>query len=154
MGTLGKAFGTAGAFVAGDATLVESLVQFARPYIYTTAMPAAIAEATRVSLKIIQSEPQRRHKLQELVAYFRAGAQQSGLHLLNSSTPIQPVIIGESSKTSELSQHLFEAGIHVSAIRPPTVPQNSARLRITLCAEHTPQHIDKLLKALEMHSLS
>lgn len=149
MGTLGKAFGTFGAFVAGDETLIETLIQEARTYIYTTALPASVAEATRASLRIVQSETWRRRHLQDLVARFRAGVQELGLHLLSSSTPIQPIIFGESEKALAASAHLRAEGILVSAIRPPTVPANSARLRITLSAAHTPAHVDRLLEALD-----
>lgn len=148
VGTLGKAFGTFGAFVAGSEELIETLIQKARPYIYTTALPPAVAEATRTSLKIIQTESWRREKLIQLVKYFRAGAGQLGLPLMASSSPIQPVVIGESKRAVAISNTLLNQGFLVSAIRPPTVPKNSARLRITLCAMHEEQHIDQLLDAL------
>jgi 8-amino-7-oxononanoate synthase len=149
MGTLGKAFGTAGAFVAGSADLIEWLIQAARPYIYTTAMPAALAEATLASLRLIDEEPWRREHLQNLIARFRAGAEQLGLRLMPSDTPIQPILVGEAAEALRLSQRLFDAGIQVTAIRPPTVPQGTARLRVTLSAAHTVQDVDILLAALE-----
>ena len=148
VGTLGKAFGTFGAFVAGSEDLIETLIQKARPYIYTTALPPAIAEATRASLKIIQTESWRREKLKHLVGYFRAGAGQLGLPLMASSSPIQPVLIGEAKQAVTISNTLLNQGFLVSAIRPPTVPKNSARLRITLSTLHEEQHIDQLLEAL------
>ena len=148
VGTLGKAFGTFGAFVVGSEDLVETLINLARPYIYTTALPPAIAEATRTSLKLIQTESWRRVKLKHLVAYFRSGAEQLGLPLMASSSPIQPILIGNSEQAVAISNALFHQGFLVSAIRPPTVPKNSARLRVTFSALHEEQHIDQLLDAL------
>lgn len=148
MGTLGKAFGTFGAFVAGSEELVETLIQQARSYIYTTALPPAIAEATRMSLKLAQSESWRREHLFSLVARFRKGAVQLGLPLSPSQTPIQPLIVGESEQTLTLSEKLYTHGIAISAIRPPTVPKGQARLRITFSAAHTEQHVDRLLETL------
>ncbi len=150
MGTLGKGFGTFGAFVAGDELLIETLIQQARSYIYTTAMPPAIAEATRTSLTILQTESWRREKLQQIISRFKTGATQLGLPLMPSDTPIQPLLIGDSSKATAVSQQLLARGILVTAIRPPTVPANSARLRITLSANHTEQQVAQLLTALEI----
>jgi 8-amino-7-oxononanoate synthase len=149
MGTLGKGFGTFGAFVAGSEVLIETLIQSARTYIYTTALPPAVAEATRTSLRIIQSEPWRREKLLALIQQFRTGAEQLGLSLMPSASPIQPILIGDSQRAVEISQALLAAGFLVSAIRPPTVAQGTARLRVTLSAEHEPQHVNSLLDALE-----
>jgi 8-amino-7-oxononanoate synthase len=149
VGTLGKAFGTFGAFVAGSEDLIEFLIQKARPYIYTTALPAAIAEATRTSLKIIQTESWRREKLRKLTEHFRTGAGQMGLPLMPSSSPIQPLLIGSPERTVGISNRLLAKGFLVSAIRPPTVPANSARLRITFSAVHEDRQIDQLLDALE-----
>lgn len=148
VGTLGKAFGTFGAFVAGSEELIETLINSARTYIYTTALPPAVAEATRASLKILQTETWRREKLLSLVERFRTGAAQLGLPMLPSSSPIQPVLVGESETASKASQFLCDNGFLVSAIRPPTVPANSARLRVTFSALHEEHHIDHLLAAL------
>jgi 8-amino-7-oxononanoate synthase len=148
VGTLGKAFGTFGAFVAGSNDLIETLIQKARPYIYTTAMPAAIAAATRTSLKIVQTENWRRDKLNGLIAHFRNAASQLGLSLMSSSTPIQPILIGDAKKTVAISNALFDLGFLISAIRPPTVPKGTARLRITFSAQHEIDQIDRLLDAL------
>lgn len=148
VGTLGKAFGTAGAFVAGSETLIETLIQFARPYIYTTAMPPAIAEATRVSLKILEQEQWRRNHLATLVNYFRKGAQSLGLSLMPSETPIQPILTGSIRRTLQISEGLFQQGILVTAIRPPTVPKGKSRLRVTFSASHTLEQVDQLLDAL------
>jgi len=148
MGTLGKALGTSGAFVAGSETLIETLIQKARTYIYTTAMPPAIAEATRASLKIVIAENWRRDKLNKLIGQFRKGALQLGLKMMPSASAIQPLLIGDSQHAVAISAALREKGILVSAIRPPTVPQNTARLRITFSALHDESHINLLLSAL------
>lgn len=148
MGTLGKAAGSFGAFIAGSDTLIESLIQFARPYIYTTAMPPAVAAATRASLRLIQAEHWRREQLSRVIARFRAGAQALNLQLMNSFSPIQPIVIGDEAKTLLVSQKLAERGILIIAIRPPTVAAGSSRLRITFSAEHSIEQVDQLLIAL------
>ena len=149
MGTLGKGFGTFGAFVAGSEDLIEILIQKARTYIYTTALPAAVAEATRASLKLVITEDWRRDKLKALTERFSVGARQLGLQLMNSTSPIQPIVIGENQQVIEISQALLQAGFLVSAIRPPTVPQGSARLRVTFSVLHEEAHVDSLLDALD-----
>jgi 8-amino-7-oxononanoate synthase len=148
MGTLGKAFGTSGAFITGSEVLIETLIQFSRAYIYTTALPPAVAAATRVSLKLLQSEHWRRQQLQKNIQQFRAGAASLGLTLLNSATPIQPVLFGSEAKTMQVAAALEVRGILVGAIRPPTVAVGSSRLRITFSAEHTDQQICQLLNVL------
>lgn len=148
MGTLGKAFGTFGAFVAGGDDLVETLIQFARTYIYTTAPPAALAEATRAALSVMRKEAWRRVHLRELVARFRRGAADIGVPLLESITPIQPILLGDAERASRASEALLERGFYVAAIRPPTVPEHGARLRITLSAAHRESQVDRLLAAL------
>lgn len=149
VGTLGKAFGTAGAFVAGSEALIETLIQFARTYIYTTSMPPAVAAATLTSLKILQEERWRRDHLQALVQYFRQGCEQLGLQLMASSSPIQPIMVGSAENAMAMSDSLAQQGILVTAIRPPTVPRGTSRLRITFSAAHSKQHVDQLLAALE-----
>jgi 8-amino-7-oxononanoate synthase len=149
IGTLGKAFGSSGAFVAGDHALIEYLIQFARPYIYSTAMPPAVAEATRTSLRILRDEPWRRTRLQELVDTFRRRVADLGLPLLESTSPIQALILGDVEKALRASSILAKEGIHVSAIRPPTVPVGTSRLRIAFSAAHTDAHLDRLINALE-----
>ncbi len=149
MGTLGKGFGTFGAFVAGSELLIETLIQKARTYIYTTALPAAVAEATRTSLKIAIEESWRRDKLKQLSERFKEGAGQLGLTLVTSSSAIQPILIGDSQTAVDISNALLNAGFLVSAIRPPTVPQGGARLRVTFSALHQQQHVDRLLDALD-----
>lgn len=148
MGTLGKAFGGFGAFVAGCTELIEFLIQRARTYLYTTALPPALAEAARAGLQLAREEPWRRERLVSLVARFRAGAEDLGLPLMDSPTPIQPVLLGSSTAVLGAAEALREAGFLVGAIRPPTVPAGTARLRITFTAAHTEAQIDRLLTAL------
>ncbi|WP_333873342.1 8-amino-7-oxononanoate synthase [Methylobacter sp.] len=148
MGTLGKGLGTFGAFIAGSEVLIETLLQKARTYIYTTAFPATVAEATRASLKIAISEGWRRNKLRQLSERFSVGAEQVGLQVMPSSSAIQPILVGDSQTAVDISKALLNAGFLVSAIRPPTVPQGSARLRVTFSALHQEQHVDRLLDTL------
>ncbi|WP_236201334.1 8-amino-7-oxononanoate synthase [Pseudomonas pseudonitroreducens] len=148
VGTLGKAFGTAGAFVAGSEELIETLIQFARPYIYTTSQPPAVACATLKSLELLRAEGWRRDHLNALIARFRTGAEAIGLRLMDSPTPIQPILIGGSAQAMALSAELRQRGILVGAIRPPTVPAGTARLRVTLSASHSEAQVDRLLVAL------
>ena len=148
MGTLGKAFGVFGAFVAGSDALIEWLIQQARTYVYTTAIPPAIAAASLASLKIIQSQPERRDHLNELIEQFKQGAEKLGLQLMPSETPIQPVIVGDENEALRWSEALRAQGLLVKAIRPPTVPKGTSRLRITLSALHAHQDVSLLLKAL------
>ena len=148
VGTLGKAFGTFGAFVAGSEPLIETLIQRARTYIYTTAPPPAVAAATRLSLAIARDEDWRRKRLAALVARFRTGAEALGLRLTASTTPIQPVMAGEAPAALAAAEVLHRAGLWVTPIRPPTVPAGSARLRITFSAVHEDEDVDRLLEAL------
>lgn len=148
MGTLGKALGTFGAFVAGDAVVIDTLIQRARTYIYTTALPPAVAEATRASLAIVRSEEWRRERLRAVTQRFRQGATQIGLTLAESATPIQPVILGAAERAVAAARQLRARGFLIPAIRPPTVPEGTARLRITFSSLHTEEHVDRLLDAL------
>lgn len=153
IGTLGKACGTAGAFVAGSDDLIEALVQFARPYIYTTSQPPALACATLKSLQLLRDERWRREHLGALIRQFRQGAQQIGLALMDSPTAIQPILVGDAARALTLSKMLRERGLLVTAIRPPTVPVGSARLRVTLSAAHSEAQVQLLLNALaECHA--
>lgn len=149
MATLGKAVGTAGAFVAGSNDLIEYLIQTARTYIYTTAMPPSIAAATLASLKIVQQESWRREKLNELIQQFKQGASELGIDLLPSNTAIQPIMLGSSESAFKVSQKLQEKNILVTAIRPPTVLEGTARLRVTFSANHSNDDVDTLLQALD-----
>jgi 8-amino-7-oxononanoate synthase len=149
IGTLGKALGTQGGFVAGTEELIETLIQQARTYIYSTALPSAVAMATLTSLKIAADEEWRRERLHELVQRFRAGAEQLGLELLDSVTPIQPIVLGDAKHAVQLSTALEDQGVLIAAIRPPTVPAGTSRLRVTFTSEHTDEDLDRLLTALE-----
>jgi 8-amino-7-oxononanoate synthase len=148
MATLGKAIGVAGAFVAGSAALIEGLIQFARTYIYTTAMPPALAAAASAAVGVAINETWRREKLQRLIGHFRSGAEERGLTLMASRTAIQPVLIGASATASSASKYLEDAGFFVPAIRPPTVSAGKARLRVTLSAVHDEADVERLLNAL------
>ena len=148
MATLGKAVGCFGAFVAGSDSLIETLIQNARSYIYTTATPPALAAATVKSIEIIEREAWRREKLAELVNYFRQQMASVDLELMESETAIQPILVGDNHRVLQISESLLEQGILVTAIRPPTVPAGTARLRVTLSAGHDKKHIDQLIKAI------
>lgn len=148
IGTFGKAFGAMGAFVAGSRALTSVLVQSARPYLYTTALAPAIACAAAAALECARAEPWRRQRLQALIVRFRTGAAGCALPLGDSSTPIQPLLLGSNERAVAVSSALRARGFWVTAIRPPTVPAGTARLRITLSALHTDAQLDGLLAAL------
>ena len=148
MATLGKSLGVAGAFVAGSEALIEFLIQRARSWVFSTASPPALSAAARESLRIVQAEPERRQALHERVQQFRAGAEQLGIALTASETAIQPLILGEERRALDLSARLYQRGYWVAAIRPPTVPAGTARLRITFSASHSEAQVDDLLEAL------
>ena len=148
IGTLSKAFGVFGAFIAAKQDVIEWCIQRARPYIYTTALPPSLAEAARTSLRLVHEESWRREKLQLLVKRFRKHAKQIDLPISSSVTPIQPIIFGSSAIALKASAELLDKGIMIPAIRPPTVPQNTARLRISFSAAHTEAHVDQLLDSL------
>jgi len=148
VGTLGKAFGSFGAFVAGAADLIEFLIQKARTYIFTTALPQPVAAATRAALAIAQAERWRRERLASLTARFRAAAAAASIPLSASTTPIQPVVLGSSAAALSAQRELQDAGLWVVAIRPPTVPAGRARLRVTLSAAHTEAQVDRLVEQL------
>lgn len=148
MATLGKALGTAGAFVAGSEVLIEGLIQQARNYIYTTALPPAVAAASLVSLQLLHKEAWRRQHLADLIARFRQGARQLDLPLMASDSAIQPLLVGDARRAVALSEQLKARGVLIGAIRPPTVPAGTSRLRITLSAAHSEQQVDRLLQHL------
>lgn len=148
VGTLGKAFGSFGAFVAGDEVLINALTQFARPYIYTTAQPPGVARATLRAMDISEQESERRKGLHAHIAGFRQAAKTLGLPLMDSTTPIQPILLGDNQRVMKWSLHLREAGFMVGAIRHPTVPRGTARLRIVLNALHEWHDIQALLDVL------
>jgi len=148
MATLGKALGTAGAFVAGSEVLIEGLIQQSRNYIYTTALPPAVAAASLEALSLLREEPWRREHLAQLIVRFRVGAEQLGLPLMLSASAIQPLLVGDAARAVDLSKRLSEAGFLIGAIRPPTVPAGTSRLRITLSAAHSEEQVDQLLEQL------
>lgn len=148
MATLGKALGCYGAVVAGSQLLIESLIQRARPYIYSTAMPPAIAAAGTQAFQLLQTEGFRRERLHELINYLKAAVASEGLCLLPSETAIQPLLIGDEQQALLWQAALLEQGFYVSAIRTPTVAKGQARLRITLTANHTENDIEQLVAAL------
>lgn len=148
VGTLGKALGGFGAFVAGSDALIETLIQFARSYIYTTAMPPAVAAAVRASLACVQTQAWRRDTLSDRIDFFRQASANAGLELTESNTAIQPVFVGSDHLALALSDALLERGFWVTAIRPPTVPEGTARLRITLSSAHTEAQISALVACL------
>ena len=144
VGTLGKAFGSFGAFIAGERALIDYLVQKARPYIYTTALPQPVAAASRVALALAAAEGWRRARLAAHITSFRARALAGGVPLAESSTPIQPVLLGGAATALAVQEQLRSAGFHVVAIRPPTVPPGTARLRVTLTAAHSEEQVASL----------
>jgi 8-amino-7-oxononanoate synthase len=148
VGTLGKALGSFGAFVAGDAGLIETLIQRARTYIYTTALPVAVAAATRAALAVSISESWRRARVLALTRRFRVLAAEAGISLAVSETPIQPILVGGADDAVEASQRLLERGYFVAAIRPPTVPVGSSRLRVALSAAHRDADVEALVASL------
>lgn len=148
MATLGKAVGSFGAFVAGSRDLIDHLLQSARTYRYTTALPPALAMATSTALQVMQDEPWRRQHLHALIAQFRHEAAAAGLPLMPSSTPIQPLRVGDDRTALRISSELETRGYWITAIRPPTVPEGTARLRITLSAEHDAAQVSALVQVL------
>jgi 8-amino-7-oxononanoate synthase len=148
MGTLGKAAGVAGAFVCAAPVVIETILQTSRSYIFTTAAPAMLASALNASLTLIREDAERRSRLLTLIAYWRAAAARLPWRTLASHTPIQPLVVGTNAEALRLSDWLWEHGVWVPAIRPPSVPQGSARLRITLSAAHCEADLDVLFELL------
>ena len=149
MATFGKALGTFGSFIAGDSEILEIFIQRARTLIYTTAPPPALAHATVCALDLLRQEHWRREKLQRLISRFTTGAKQLALPIKHSVSPIQALIVGEEEIAVDISNRLLQKGIFITAIRPPTVPKGTSRLRITLTAEHTETQVDRLLETLD-----
>ena len=149
MGTLSKALGGFGGFIAGGKKLIEYLINMARPLIYTTALPPSVLAAGLAAVQIIQKDPERRARLWQNTTYFRNSVSELGFDTMGSETPIVPLRIGSSEKALIFSQKLMDAGLYVPAIRPPTVPNGTDRLRISLMATHTQEEMDTLLLWLE-----
>jgi 7-keto-8-aminopelargonate synthetase-like enzyme len=150
IGTLSKALGSLGGFVAGPRVAMEALINSARPFIFTTALPPACAAAALAALAIVETEPARRTRVLAVAAYVRQELRRMGYDCGDSATPIIPVILGDSEEALRAATALRERGIYIPAIRPPTVPPNSARLRISLMATHTEGHVERLLAALRL----
>ncbi|NNE36969.1 MAG: 8-amino-7-oxononanoate synthase [Gammaproteobacteria bacterium] len=148
VGTFGKALGLQGAFVAGEDELIELLVQCARPYIYSTAMSIPLAAGVIESLKIIEDEPERIQRLFERINYFQQLCTDKGIQSMNTNTPIQPIILGDSGAVMRSCEQLKDKGIFVVGIRPPTVPEGTARIRISINSNHQPGELDLLVDAL------
>lgn len=149
MGTLGKALGSTGAYVAGTAELVQYLVNTNRPFMFTTAPPPSTAAAACAALTILQKDPSRRARLWQNRNQLYAGLTRLGFHLTESASPILPILVGEAEKAVAFAQQLLVQGVYAPAIRPPTVPDGSSRIRITITADHSPEQIEEALSAFE-----
>jgi 7-keto-8-aminopelargonate synthetase-like enzyme len=148
MGTLSKSFGGIGGFIAGPATLIELLVNTARPFIFDTALPPALALCARVALSIIRKDDARRKKLHENVAFLRAGLRAIGVTAVDSPSPIVPVLLGDSERALQVAAALLSKRFYVPAIRPPTVPAGSSRLRLSVRSDHSLEQLDLVLREL------
>jgi 8-amino-7-oxononanoate synthase len=153
LGTLGKAGGSFGAFIAGDAVYIDSLLQQARSYIYTTALPPAVVAASRAAIHIFQTEPERREKLNSNINYFRQAVAKLHYPTVDSKTAIQPILLGDSKTALQATQLLQQQGIWITAIRPPTVPEGTARIRITISCEHRQSDLDQLIDVLDSDAM-
>jgi 7-keto-8-aminopelargonate synthetase-like enzyme len=149
MGTLGKAVGTSGAYIVGSDSAIQYFLNRARSFLFATAPPPATAAATVAALQIIQSEPERRTRLWDNRAYLYAGLNRLGYRMSQSQSPIMPIITGDPTRTLILAEELLHRGIFAPAIRPPTVPKETSRIRITVTSEHTRAHLDDALTAFE-----
>jgi 8-amino-7-oxononanoate synthase len=149
MGTLGKALGSFGAYAAGSKLLVDYLINKARPFIFSTALPPAVCAVSSKAIELVQKHPELRQKLRDNINFLRNGLRSIGFTISNDPTPIIPVIIGDADKTMRLSSMLFERGIFVSGIRPPSVPEGTSRLRMTVTAAHTQPMLEKVLEAMK-----
>jgi glycine C-acetyltransferase len=149
MGTLGKALGTFGAFIAGTEDLRELLVSKARSFVYTTALPAPICAAAKRAIELLEEEPERRLRLWENAAFLRQGLRDAGLKTIEGETQIIPIIVGSSSNTMKITGRLLQQGLFIQGIRPPTVPENTARLRVTVTADHTREDLEGALKTIK-----
>ena len=149
MGTLGKALGTYGAYVAGSRELIDYLINKVRPFIYSTALPPNVAAAASAAIDIVEEEPELRTALHGNAQYMRNGLQDLGFDTLGSETQIIPVLVGDSGKAVEMMDNLLEEGVFAQAIRPPTVPEGTARIRVTVMANHTLEELNHALAAFK-----
>ncbi len=149
MGTLSKAIGTSGGYVAGPAALKKYLINMSRAFIYTTASPPAIAAGASAAIRIIQHEPARRERLWNNRHALHAALTDLGFQLTGTQSPILPIIVKSPERALEMSQALYEAGVYVPAIRPPTVPKDSSRLRLTVSSEHTEEQLENVVRSIQ-----
>lgn len=154
MGTLGKALGSSGAYITGPRDMVEFLLSTARPFIFTTASPPSSAAAARAALGVIQQEPERRIRLWSNRRHLFHGLQRLGFRMTETVTPILPILIGDAAKAVAFAEQLLAHGVYAPAIRPPTVPDETSRVRVTVTSEHTAEQIDEALRAFELAGLS
>jgi glycine C-acetyltransferase/8-amino-7-oxononanoate synthase len=150
MGTLGKALGSSGAYVVGPREIIEYLVNTVRPFIFTTASPPATTAAAIASLDIIQREPERRARLWRNRHRLFHGLQRLGFRMAATVSPILPILIGDAQQTLAFSEQLLAHGVYAPAIRPPTVPNKTSRIRVTVTSEHTTSQLDEALRAFEL----
>ncbi|MEZ4343184.1 MAG: aminotransferase class I/II-fold pyridoxal phosphate-dependent enzyme [Nitrospirales bacterium] len=148
MGTLSKALGVSGGFIAGSKSLIDYLINTSRPFIFSTAPPPALAAAALAALNLVQSEPDRRSRLWANRTHLYAGIQAMGFQLTQTESPILPILLKEPERATQMSRALLQEGFFIPAIRPPTVPKGTSRLRITVTADHTREQIDSCLTAL------
>ncbi|MEC4889121.1 MAG: 8-amino-7-oxononanoate synthase [Nitrospira sp.] len=149
MGTLGKALGSSGAYIAGSANLVQYLINTCKPFIFTTAPPPSAAAAATAALAVIQNDPARRARLWENRERLYMGLRRIGFRLTETVSPILPILVGEADKALAFAEHLLTRGVYAPAIRPPTVPEATSRIRVTVTSEHTAEHLDTALAAFE-----
>jgi 8-amino-7-oxononanoate synthase len=149
MGTLGKALGSSGAYIAGPTDMIQYLINTSRPFMFTTAPPPASAAAACAALTVLQQDPSRRARLWRNRAHLFAGLTRLGFHLTESASPILPILIGQAEKALAFAEQLLAQGVYAPAIRPPTVPDGSSRIRVTITAEHSPEQIELALSAFE-----
>jgi glycine C-acetyltransferase/8-amino-7-oxononanoate synthase len=150
MGTLGKALGSSGAYVVGSRDMIQYLINTARPFIFTTASPPSSAAAASAALAVIRREPERRSRLWANRHRLFTGLQQRGFRLTETVSPILPILIGSAEQALAFAQRLLANGVYAPAIRPPTVPDKTSRIRVTVTSEHTNDHIDEALRAFEL----
>ncbi len=150
MGTCSKALGTVGGYVAGSRSFVDYLINTSRSFIYTTAPPPSMAAAAQAALQIVQAEPDRRRRLWQNREQLYHGLKNLGFQLTNTQSPILPIILNDPQRAIDMSEQLLQQGIYVPAIRPPTVPKGTSRLRMTVTSDHTPEHIETVLHAFEV----
>jgi 7-keto-8-aminopelargonate synthetase-like enzyme len=149
MGTLSKAVGCAGGYLVGSSPFIQWLINTSRSFLYTTAPPPGVAAAAQAALQVIESEPERRTRLWKNREYLLNGLRRLGFRTTATISPIMPLLIGDAERAVLLAQHLLESGVYAPAIRPPTVPESTSRIRVTVTADHTTGQLDEALAAFE-----